>query len=246
MSVEKRAGIVYYGPYPENRGIRQLRQALESISMESFVLAMQDGKPNDENDRISYFVEKNNTAQKLKFKPIPFNGYLTKEIDQWVEENEIDCIFMRETPLSQACLKVGKIRNIPVYLDVRENLAAMYDASNLGLISRLVKNKLFVRLNEKLFIPKFDHIFSVSDELGEWVAQTYSVNRDQITTFSNYPSKKDLKLAKLALTNSKKEQNSNSLSIVHAGYVKENRGIQDIFKAIALLKKIILKLDSRY
>jgi|GEM_PF-3613301 len=230
----KSAGIVYYGSYPENRGIRQLRDVLERLECKSFVLARQTGRTDVSEAGVSYAMHGDGVGEKFRYLPGPVQPFWQNRILHWAVEHSLDFLMVRETPLSGACLAVGRQLGIPVYLDIRENLAAMYRAGEQRLLARLAKNSFFVKLLERRYVSQFDAIFSVSDELGDWVSRTYHIPEQKIHTLGNYPSRRSIELADAACASTRQDREQ-GLTLVHAGYVQRNRGLQDIVTAMRIL-----------
>lgn len=235
MDSNRKIGIVYYGQYPENRGIDQLAESLSSIGFVPEIVA----KPPVEVFGTKTVIDKKYyiplyPLSKWKWVPIPFNTNWRNFIIMAARNGNWKLIVVRETPLAWAALSAGKNLGIPVLLDMRENLAAMYSSGNHNIFKKLLRSRLNVWMNEKIHLKKFDHIFSVSSELGFWLQDTYNVPSSKCSVLGNYPSRTFVDAAKRV----KGERNNNlygALKLVFSGYIRENRGLQDIIRAISIV-----------
>jgi len=146
-----------------------------------------------------------------------------------------DFIFVRESLLANTALKIGHELNIPVFLDLRENRPDMILANSFGLkrIMAFPYVKL-VEIHEAIYFRQLAHIFTVSNELKQWVIKKYGIDAQYVTTLPNYPDSFNLQSAKKFKKQS--YNNSGVLQIVFAGNVSFSRGLQDVLPAIKLLK----------
>jgi glycosyltransferase involved in cell wall biosynthesis len=231
-----RIGIVYYGVYPWNRGIDQLAQSLRYLGYEPIIVA----RFPESNERVK---EVNNIPviqvppisrgriQRLKVFPIPFNLFWRNWLVDLGRKFHWQGIIVRETPLSWPVLSAARKLAIPAYLDMRENLGAMYQAGQArNWILRIMRKPFLVRLYEKLTVKHFDHIFTVSEELKDWLTATYAVRREKVSVLENTPHEQFLRAAKKALED--KCAFDGFIRIVYAGVIKEAKGIGDIISSM--------------
>jgi glycosyltransferase involved in cell wall biosynthesis len=166
----------------------------------------------------------------------PLNPRWSDWIIEYARQHRFNALFQRETVLSLWVRGAGKKLNIPVFLDMRENLAAMYSVGRAkNPFLGMMRHKRFIHCYESYMVPKFDHVFTVSDELGQWARRTYHLNPQKMSNLGNYPSKTFLKQAENALIADRKRSEDDPFRLVHAGYVRENRGLQDVAKALKIL-----------
>ena len=234
-----RIGIAYYGPYPQNRGIDQLAQALGRIGHEPEILAR---KPDDaarvnEYRKIPLIQVPRSGDDPFTSAPFPVNPYWINLIEEEARERQWEALFARETVLAYPALRAARRLGIPAYLDMRENLGAMYaHGPSRSLTDRLIRNRLLISSYESLTVPHFDGVFAVSEELKNWVVAAYKIDDRDVSVLGNYPSAQFLEEARQARKQVDKNH-SDAVQIVHAGYVHESKGLQDIVRALAVLKK---------
>ncbi len=156
--------------------------------------------------------------------------------EELIEKKRFDAVFVRETPLSNQVIAAAQKFNIPVYLDMRENLSAMYKAGRGKSMMRCITRPIvLLKMYESRVLPRFSHIFTVSDELGEWVSKSYAIPSDKISTLSNFSSQRYLSQAERAMVKAGEIFENRKIIMVHAGYVVENRGLQDILKGLKII-----------
>jgi len=234
-------GIIFYGRFPWNRGIGQLYNLLKELGHNPVIASSRSEKrfftKNDCSYKVLYLTKNDTKLAKMKSFHFPFNPFWKTWILKLAKEQELDALIVRETPLSWPTLSAAKKLDIPVILDMRENLGATYKANKeKNLLKKIFCQKRLVQLYESFFMQRFDHILTVSDELGSWVRRQYKIPVRKISTLGNFPDADFLEQAQNALSRSDKK-NNNFIRLVHAGYVEESRGLQDIIKAIPLILK---------
>jgi len=237
-----RFGIIYYGTEAKNRGLDQLAQSLIAIGHKPYIVTR---KPKS-GEAISEFngVPVIQIPAKRKHfhtplsTPLPFNPIWKAGIISLAEKYKWDGIFIRETPLSWLGIKAGWILGIPVFLDIRENLGAAYESNKTKKsVLKRIRKRCFVRLYEKFVLPKFAHIFSTTKELEKWIENDYGIGNEKLSVLGNYPSKIFLEQAERAFANKDRSKEDSALRLVHAGYVLENRGLQDVILALRILRE---------
>ncbi|MCP4158336.1 MAG: glycosyltransferase family 4 protein, partial [bacterium] len=129
-----RFGLVYYGCEPRDRGLDQLAQSLKQLGHEPFIVSrmFKNGEIVTEfnGTPVIQHPSKGGTFNHLISSPVPFNRLWTRWILKTAQKYAWDGIFVRETPLSLEIQAAARKLNIPTYLDMRENLVAMYAAGS--------------------------------------------------------------------------------------------------------------------
>lgn len=239
-----RFGIIYYGAQPRDRDLDQLAQALRQMGHECVIAARarQKGAPVREfnGTPVIELPSEPSRLSHLRSIPLPFNFFWTRWIRRLAKEQHWHAIFVRETPLARHGLAAGRKLGIPVFLDMRENLPIMYaTGQKKKWTRRFLRPTGLVKRYETKVCPNFNHVFTVSDELGQWVEETYGVNPANISTLGNYPSSAFLKGLEQAKENKKKiPENSGTKSnirLIHTGNINWIRGLQDILDALKIL-----------
>ena len=233
-------GIINYGTRAKNRGVDQLAQCLYQLGHQALIVARlpKSGERITEFNNIPILQLPLNVKRfgYLISAPIPLNWIWTRWIVYFARKYSWQAIFVIEVPLAWQVLRAAKILDIPAYLDMRENLGAMYAAgSEERLIRKFLRPKRFVHFYESLVVPKFNHVFTVSQELRIWVTENYKIKPNVISVLSNYPSQVFLEQAEKAAKKKIKRSHEKVLKLVHTGFVKKDRGLQDILKALRIL-----------
>ncbi len=235
-----KVGILHYALFPWVRPIAQLNSLLMEIGYAPVIFSAFP-EPRYQNKVLKdfdlhYFRSSNSRIQKIKSLHVPFNLFWGSWLLTKCIELKIDCLIVKETPLSYIAQRVARKLKIPVFLDMRENLPVTYSLNRSKKIP--LPAPLQYRLSswyEKAVLPHYDHILTVTDELRELVKNKYGIHSDKVSTLGNYPD--------LAYLNSVASIPDNipgnrheKLRFVFSGFVSEDRGIQDIIEAVSLIK----------
>lgn len=231
-------GVVYHGRFPWNRGIGQLCELIRSIGHSAFVIAPPGDAavPSDEIPVASIPPGATPHGRVPPGASSPLNPQWRRWIETYVRELDIGALVVRETVLAHWAIGAARRVGIPVYLDMRENLAAMYAAGRAkNPLLRPFRSRRFVRWFESRQIPRFDHVFTVSPELEEWVVSCYSLDAGRVSVLANYPDDTFLNLAARALET--RARSDRPRILVYAGYIRESRGIQDVIAALPIVAR---------
>jgi len=236
-----RVGFIYYHPYPENRGVQQVISLLNKLNIEVDIVALyiRKDKLQDTISLNNYYgiLNEPNKLREFYYKAFPFYNNWVKKLTKLSQNRKWNLIFVRESLLANSCIVVGKKNNIPVILDMRENRPDMILSNSFGLkkIIAFMYSKI-VKMFENKYLPKFKHIFTVSNELKDWTEKNYNIENKKVTILANYPNSQ-------IISSSKKFRKSNyslinkNLRLVFAGHVNYNRGLQYIIPALAIMNK---------
>ncbi len=241
-----RVAIIYSHPYPEGRAVLQLISLLTRLEIEVDVVALfiRQGQTKKASTLVKYFgmVKRPCRAKELYYKSFPLCDNWKRKLQNIYACRKWDLIIVRESLLANSCIWIGKKYSIPVLLDMRENRPDMIISNSFGFKKIMAKPYVkLVRIHEKKYLPKFDHIFTVSDELKNWTIETYNINNTKISTLANYPAEHILKTAHRF---KKTDYNSlDDLKLVFAGYVSFSRGLQYILPAMKILKRKDFKVS---
>lgn len=232
--------VVYHGIYPENRGIHQLCSSLVALGHKTCVFAHHGNKENVfpiiSGIQIYYLSNSPRQINSLKQLPQPINPYWCQFLLKNFLQLKIDALILRESLLAWQALYVCRKLGIPVYLDMRENLAAMYNSFGKGkLWNSPFKHRAIVHAYEAKTLPHFHGIFTVSEELKKWLLITYRNLPKKIEVLGNFPSSDFVACTEFALKN--KERQEDHIRLAFAGYVEKNRGLGEVIQSLSAVVK---------
>jgi glycosyltransferase involved in cell wall biosynthesis len=243
-------GIVYHGTYPWNRGVDQLAQTLKHLGCSPQIVARANhwSKTVDSVRDIPLvhmppYGRKDRWNILLAYH-LPFNLLWRKWLIELGRNGGWKAIVVRETPLAWPVLSAARKLRIPAYLDMRENISAMYKAGRAkNVFLRPFRHPLVVTSYEKATVPKFSHIFAVSEELRKWVVQSYDLDEKKVSILENTPHEDFLVSSERALA--QRVQSDGFLRLVYAGTVEERKGIGDIIWSIPYILPKCSKVQLR-
>jgi len=230
-----RFGIIYYGKEVKNRGLDQLAQCLYALGHEPFIVARRpkSGRIITEFNDIPVIQLPLHLGRLANIADafLPLNWNWERWIINLARQYKWQGLFLRETPLSWQVLVAGRKLRVPVFLDMRENLGAMYQAGQAkNLLLRVVRWRPLVQLYESMTIRHFCHIFVSTKELEDWVLSNYCVPLQKVSVLENTPHDRFLLAAEKALQG--RPLNDGLMRLVYAGNIKESKGIGDVISAI--------------
>jgi len=245
-----RFGIIYYGTEAKDRGLDQLAQCLMAAGHQAFIVT----RKSKNRKRVAEFngvkviqmPMGDSRFMHLMTLPLPIN-WMWK---QWVISLSRDLgwhgVFSRETPLAWPIICAARDLGIPAFLDMRENLSAMYKSGRSERpVNSVLKPSWLVRLYESRVMTRFHKIFTVSDELNQWVQSAYRVPSSRISTFCNYPSRPFLDLVEKARLSRNGKKANGIIRLIHTGYIRRNRGLQDVLRALRIVNQTDIKVVLR-
>jgi len=236
-----RIGIVYYGIHPFNRGIDQLARILSELGHKPQVVARSHNDQSNHEEvngtpLIQVPLKSTSRFRDALLYHFPFNPFWKNLLVKIGRQEKWEAIIVRETPLAWPSLMAARILKIPAYLDMRENLAAMYQAGRArNFVLGILRKPSLIKGYEQLVVPRFKHTFVVSPELKDWLTQTYNVSLSHVSVLENTPSEQFLEEAETAYQQTNKPDNV--FRFVFAGNIRENRGVGDIIEALPLVLK---------
>ena len=239
-----RIGIACHAEFPWQRGVAQLYDLLESQGYHPVLLARRPRRVEASDRGKPYRVEYFPGDESVRLPP-PVDRRWTSWLTTVGERRGLSALIVRESLIAPWGVAAARALGIPVALDMRENLAAMYaaGADSRGVLGRLVRSRPIVRRFEANIVPHFDHVFFVSEELKAWACGEYGIAEGRSSVLMNVPSRSYEELAETALVTPRRSDGSTLL--IFAGYLRKNRGVQDIVRAIPLLRERGLDVRMR-
>ncbi len=174
---------------------------------------------------ISTFIYKSSVGI-LKF-PFYFN-FWKKFISAITKIEKIDAIHIHDLPLAKIGAIFKKKLNIPFILDLHENWSAYLRISTHAntLLGKLLSSNRKWNAYEKKSVFQADHIITVIEEARERIINL-KVNNQKVHVVSN--------TTEIGLI-PKQKSKSKKFILFYAGGITYHRGLQDVIKAIPLVK----------
>lgn len=222
-----RALIVYYGSFPENRGISQLIDNLKKIEI-SVDVACRESDYQNEDLTIGVFtkIEERFFAKKSWFLFL-LNVF---------RRNDYDFVFYREIPLFVHLLLFSCFFRFKLVGDIRENLSGMYMSGHkVNFIRKLIAKFVWPTF---VFLAKHcsDFICFSTIDLARYLLGNSRMTGKWIVT-PNYPTASYYEMAKREL----RRRRDKKINIIFSGHIKQNRGLDILYLALCLIDSRLLK-----
>lgn len=232
-------GILFYGPFPWNRGIGQLYSMVEELGNNVYIFSAFPEErylnQKSESYRTFHFRKSNSILQKIMTFHIPFNFLWEIWLMKMCRRLQIDFLFVRETPLSFIAQRIALKLKIPIVLDMRENLPEVYSSERSKKLPIPSNFQYHIASKfESFVLPRFDHIFTVSEELKKLVSRKYAIQTKRISVLCNYPQNSYLESVP-KIQNRTYIKKKSSIKLVFAGEISKNRGLQDIIASLCII-----------
>lgn len=230
-------GIIYPGRFPWNRGVGQLYDAFKIMGHNPVVMCVAPenrfSKEKYENINVIHMRNSEAFIKRMKAVPQSLNYFWKLFIKRAVKKYCLDCVFVRETNLLWQSVSVANEFKIPCFVDMRENLGLMYSIVESNRSMKLFQNKLLVSYIESKYLHRTSHIFTVSQELKDWVINRYKIKK-KVSVLGNYPNSDFIAKANFAQTK-RKRQIREPIKLVFAGNVTPIKGVQNIILSLPLV-----------
>lgn len=168
--------------------------------------------------------------------PYPANPVWIHAMARTIREAEADLILVRDLPLALPAAILGRMRRIPVILDMAENYPAMlqdrYRYTPTGPMDRLVRHPGIARVVERLTVRMVDHIIVVVEESRDRLVEA-GVKPARISIVSNTP-RPDQWGVRGALRDAFGRDEGTHL--IYLGNLDGSRGIDTAIRAVRYLK----------
>ena len=142
---------------------------------------------------------------------------------------------VRDLPLALTAVLVGRLRRIPVVLDMAENYPAMiqdvWDAGRARLGDRLVRNPKLIALVERMSVRLADHVLVVVDESRDRLA-AMGVPASKMSVVMNTPS-----VDRAQEPGAGSPRNADGLVIAYLGLLEAPRGLGTAIEAMREVRR---------
>lgn len=174
--------------------------------------------------------------------PAFFSPIWLWRINAVVKKHDLKLIIVRDLPLALAAIMIGKIRKIPVVLDMAECYPEMirliWQFEPFKISNIFVRNPLIVDFIERLTLRYIDHVFVMVEE-----SKTRLIGKkfpsDKITIVSNTPILRKFQNVNPTYPGSF-AQHKDKLKLIYVGILDFNRGLDTVIKSL----KEYIKIDQ--
>jgi len=169
--------------------------------------------------------------------PLFFSPPWLTRINKVAKDYKVDLIIVRDLPMAPAALLAGRLRKIPVILDMAECypelLRLIWKFEPFKISNVLVRNPFLGDIIEKIVIDKINHIWVMIEESRQRLIRK-GVAGHKISIVSNTPEHQRFQLAEPAYPGSL-QKHKNDLVLVYAGFVNHSRGLDTAIEALPRL-----------
>lgn len=151
-----------------------------------------------------------------------------------VKDNKIDLLIVRDLPMALAAIIIGKMKGVPIVLDMAECypelIKAVWKFEPFKLQNVVVRNPLLGEIIEKLTLSATDHVFVVVEESRKRLIQK-GVLPSKITIVSNTPVMQRFTNANATFPGLL-ASHKGKLILLYVGFLNFPRGVDTVVKAM--------------
>jgi glycosyltransferase involved in cell wall biosynthesis len=237
---------IYQDQYPWDIRVDKIVNSIAGNGIETHIVSRnRDGLPIFEQLGDNLYVNRlpkltNKIIRTLCNFPAFFSPFWIIAILSVINKRSVDLLIVRDLPLALTALFLGKIKKIPVMIDMAENYPAMINDTwkyrGPKFLDFIIRNPWFLRKMEKIVLPKMDAILVVSKQSAERVIDM-GVDSNKAFIVSNTPL-----LDNALKINHDIENEFRKLSefiILYVGGMEEPRGLKTVVLALPIILKSI-------
>jgi len=167
--------------------------------------------------------------------PLFFSPVWLFRIYSVAKQSAADVIIVRDLPMAPAALFVGKLRSIPVILDMAEcypeliRLIWRYEPHKL--VNALIRNPMFADFVERIVITNVDHIWVMIEESRDRFLDK-GISNNKISIVSNTPVHERFSGKSSAVPEIIKEHQG-SLILLYVGFINYSRGLDVVVESLS-------------
>ena len=166
--------------------------------------------------------------------PLFFSPIWLSRIHSVAKRYNAEVIIVRDLPMALAALMIGKIRGIPVILDMAECypelIRLIWKFEPFKLVNILIRNPLLADIVEKIIINNIDHIWVMIEESRDRLLDK-GISKDKISIVSNTPVRKRFN-GKSSYVPEIIQQHQEALILLYVGFVNYSRGLDVIIESL--------------
>lgn len=186
------------------------------------------------------------SINRILYAPVPFNPFWRKKwikkIEDVVNKYNIDILQPHDIPLAPFVFPISQKRNIPVIIDMHENIpAAMREWAKTDKIKKRIYYKIFnnpsyYKKLEFSTSKKADYILAVIEEQKERLVKS-GIDKEKVYVIKNTEEIKQF--LNIEIDEDIIKRYKNYFSIVYIGGFGHHRGLDIAVKAMSRVKNVI-------
>jgi len=162
------------------------------------------------------------------------SGFWSNRIKDFVKRNKIEVLHVHDLPLVGTTIAIAREFNIPVVADMHENYPAAKQLWSANIRDPLVwfgdDYRRWQRY-EKRILPLANKVITVVDEAAQRLQESGTVNSENMTVVMNVEEKTWFDAH--VTTNTTEDD---TIRIVYVGGVRPHRGLDEVIKALVILR----------
>ena len=168
--------------------------------------------------------------------PVFFSPVWLKRIYQVCKSESIDIIIARDLPMALAAIAVGKMRGIPVILDMAECypelIRLIWKFEPFRIQNIFVRNIAIVDLVERIVLRHIDHVFVMVEESRQRLLDK-NFPDSKITIVSNTPIIQKFSTAEATYPGLLSAHRNGKLILLYVGLLNHSRGLDTVIESLA-------------
>jgi glycosyltransferase involved in cell wall biosynthesis len=190
--------------------------------------------------RISFLPKNYGTLNELYGFPAFFNPVWIKRIGQVATAQDVDAIIVRDLPLALTACLIGKIRRIPVILDMAECypelVRLIWKFEPFRFQNIFIRNPYVVDCIEKFVIKMADHVFVMVEESRDRLLRK-GVDSKKISIVSNTPVLKKFESVRPTFPGAM-ANHQGKLLLLYVGFLNFSRGLDTVMESLSQYVKM--------
>ena len=236
-----RIGMILCKPYPPDIRLEKEIRSLTEAGHHLFVIA-ERRKAESKREKVlgavtDRYTPPNTFRRRLdwfRFQTSFRSGFWSNRIKDFVKRNKIEVLHVHDLPLVGTTIAIAREFNIPVVADMHENYPAAKQLWSANIRDPLVwfgdDYRRWQRY-EKRILPLANKVITVVDEAAQRLQESGTVNSENMTVVMNVEEKTWFDAH--VTTNTTEDD---TIRIVYVGGVRPHRGLDEVIKALVILR----------
>jgi len=184
--------------------------------------------------RLPYLTETPGKLNNIINFPLFFNPVWLNKLLQVANNYTFNVIIVRDLPMALAAILIGKLKQIPVILDMAECypelIRLIWKYEPFKIQNLIIRNPYFVDLVEKIVLSKISHTLVMVEESKNRLLSK-GIPESKVTIVSNTPVKQKFIDAKVSFPGTLKD-NKDKLILLYVGFLNYSRGIDTVLESL--------------